>query len=45
MARMPPDMATRLRTIRLINARRTLVGAWVPYRRAETAELERRLNS
>jgi len=40
---MPPDVATRLRTIRLINARQTLVGAWVPYRRAGTAEIERRL--
>jgi len=45
MARKPPDMATRLRTIRLINARQTLVDAWVAYRRAETAELERWLNS
>jgi len=41
MARMPPDMATRLRKIRLSTARQTSAVAWVPYRRAETAELER----
>jgi len=45
MARKPADMATRLRTIRHINARQTLVDGWVAYRRAETAEFERWLNS
>jgi len=44
MARMPPDMATCWRTIRLTNARKTLAVAWVPYKRAEIAELEGKIS-
>jgi len=44
MALMPLDMATRMRKIRLTNARQTLAGDKVTYSCADIAELERSMS-